>query len=69
MIFFLSGTSLVIWSWRWPFHSWLPALIRVVAISVSRCLGEEMDVTIREEVFSRHVNFRYIFNSDMLYNV
>ncbi|XP_020398764.1 luminal-binding protein 3-like [Zea mays] len=28
-------------------------------ISVSRCVGEEMDVTIREEVFSRHVNFRF----------
>jgi hypothetical protein len=40
----------------------------VAAMSVSRCV-EEMDVTIREEVFSGHVNFRYIFNDDMLYNV
>jgi hypothetical protein len=41
----------------------------VAAMSVSRCVVEEMDVTIREEVFSGHVNFRYIFNDDMLYNV
>jgi hypothetical protein len=32
-------------------------------MSVSRCVVEEMDVTIREEVFSGHVNFMHIFIS------
>nr|ACG29910.1 hypothetical protein [Zea mays] len=38
-------------------------------MSVSRCVAEEMDATIRENVCSGHVNFRYIFSSNMLYNV
>jgi hypothetical protein len=36
---------------------------RVVAMLISRCVVEEMDVTIREEVFSGHVNFMQIFIS------
>eukprot|EP00267_Zea_mays_P032561 XP_008665956.2 uncharacterized protein LOC103644546 [Zea mays] len=48
----VEGTSLVIWSWRWPFHSWLPALI-LGGLQQCRSPGvwwREMDVTIREEL-------------------